>query len=99
MKYFAKNLFRSAKRNLGTYMGAALIMALGVFIFVSMNDTFINLKGQVYSYYKENNMADIFANVIAMPKESLKEFEDYPGIKRSCGILSADLKKIGRAHV
>ena len=52
MKYFAKNLFRSAKRNLGTYIGAALIMALGVFIFVSMNDTFINLKGQVYSYYK-----------------------------------------------
>ena len=77
MKYFAKNLFRSAKRNLGTYIGAALIMALGVFIFVSMNDTFINLKGQVYSYYKENNMADIFANVISMPKERLKEFEDY----------------------
>ena len=95
MKYFAKNLFRSAKRNLGTYIGAALIMALGVFIFVSMNDTFINLKGQVYSYYKENNLADIFANVISMPKERLKEFEDYPGIKRASGILSADLRIAG----
>ena len=83
MKYFVKNLFRAAKKSPGTYIGATFIMALGIFIFVSMNDTFINLKSQVYSYYEENNMADIFAGVISMPKERLKSFEDYPGIKKA----------------
>nr|WP_298053888.1 FtsX-like permease family protein [uncultured Lachnoanaerobaculum sp.] len=95
MKYFVKNLFRSAKKSPGTYIGATFIMALGIFIFVSMNDTFINLKSQVYSYYEENNMADIFAGVISMPKERLKSFEDYPGIKKASGILSADLRVTG----
>ena len=47
MKYFVRNLFRAAKKSPGTYIGATFIMALGIFIFVSMNDTFINLKSQV----------------------------------------------------
>lgn len=92
MKYFVKNLFRTAKKNIGTYIGATLIMALGIFIFVSMNDTFFNLTTQVYSYYTENNMADIFSEVISMPKEKLKEFENIPGIKKASGLLSADLR-------
>lgn len=92
MKYFVKNLFRSAKKSLGTYIGATLIMALGIFIYVSMNDTFINLKMQVYRYYEENNMGDIFAHVMSMPEEKLKSLEDIPGIKDASGILSADLR-------
>ena len=92
MKYFMRNLFRSAKKNWGTYVGATLIMALGIFAFVSMNDTFINLQAQVSVYYKENNMADAFSDVISMPKEKLKEFESLPGIKKASGLLSADLR-------
>ena len=92
MKYFVKNLFRSARKNLGTFIGATLIMALGIFIFVSMNDTFMNLEMQVSKYYKENNMADIFAQVMSMPREKLKDFKNIPGIKEASGILSADLR-------
>lgn len=92
MKYFRKNIFRSALKNKGTYAGAVLIIALGIFIYIAMIDTLNNLKAQVDEYYLKNNMADIFANVIYMPKSELAELENIPGIAQASGILSADVR-------
>lgn len=85
MKYFRKNIFRAAKKNIGTYIGASLIIALGIFVFISMNDTLINLRGRIYEYYQSSNMADIFAETIAMPESKLKEFEAIEGIEKASG--------------
>ena len=95
MKYFRKNIFRAAKKNIGTYIGASLIIALGIFVFISMNDTLINLRGRIYEYYQSSNMADIFAETIAMPESKLKEFEAIEGIEKASGVLSADIRLTG----
>lgn len=95
MKYFRRNVFRAAKKNKGTYIGATLIMALGIYIFISMNDTLINLRGRIYEYYEQQNMADIFAEAISVPHSKIKDFENIQGIEKASGVLSADIRITG----
>lgn len=45
MKSFWKNVSRTARQNLGTYLGASCIIALGIFIYIAMMDTLHNLGG------------------------------------------------------
>lgn len=73
-------------------MGAVLIIALGIFVYVSMVDTLKSLKLQVEEYYEKNRMADVFAELIYMPNAQLKQLEEIPGIKKAGGILSADVR-------
>ena len=52
MGHFRKNVFRMARQNKGSFIGAVLIIAIGIFIFVAMMDTLSNLKNQISSYYE-----------------------------------------------
>lgn len=92
MGHFRKNIFRAAFKNKGTYIGAVLIIALGIFVYVSMVDTLKNLQSQVEEYYEKNRMADVFAELMYMPSSELEELEEIPGIKKAAGLLSADVR-------
>ena len=57
MNGFEKNAFRAIRKSWGTYVGAACIIALGIFIYVSMIDTLKNLSGQVETYYEQSHQS------------------------------------------
>lgn len=92
MKLYGKNAARSAKQSWGTYVGAACIIALGVFIYVSMMDTLDNLDGQVSVYYENSHLADVFAQVAAIPETEVLRLEELPGIQTAFGRLSEDVR-------
>ena len=92
MNYFERNAFRAIKKSWGTYAGAACIIALGIFVYVSMMDTLNNLRGQVEAYYEQSHLADLFAVVSAMPEEELLELEELPGVETAFGRLSQDVR-------
>lgn len=92
MKLFARNAARSAKQSWGTYIGAACIIALGVFIYVSMMDTLANLSGQVDVYYENSHLADVFAQVVSIPETEVLSLEELPGIQAAFGRLSEDVR-------
>ena len=75
MKYFTLNVFRGSKKNLATYIGAVLIIALGIFICVSMLETVLNLSVQINQYYKDKKLGDVFVTVSAMPKSKLEKLK------------------------
>lgn len=92
MGQFRKNVFRLARQNKGSFLGAVFIIAIGIFIFVSMMDTLKNLKSQVELYYEESGMADIFAVVSGISDTELAGLLELPGIADASGKMAEDVR-------
>ncbi len=95
MKLFRKNVLRLALRNKGAVFGSTLIIAIGVFILVSMLDTLKNLDSQLASFYQKQGMADIFAVVEGIPEDDLLRMENLPGSAAADGKISVDVRLLG----
>lgn len=94
MKNFWKHVFRSSVHNLGTLIGAACIIALGIFIYVAMMDTLKNLQVQVEQYYQGSHMADVFATVEGVSAAELVRLKEIPGIAEVSGKMAVDVRML-----
>lgn len=92
MQMYWRNILRDARKNWGAYIGASCIIAFGVLIYIGMMDAIYNLKDQVDLYYRQSNMAEIFANVSAFPETELAALETIPGIDTAYGRLTQDVR-------
>lgn len=92
MRRFGRNVFRLARHSKGSFLGAAFIIAIGIFIYVAMTDTLLNLKDQVEVYYDDSAMADVFATVTGISETELKKLEEIPGISSASGKMAADVR-------
>lgn len=92
MRHFGRNVFRLAKHSKGSFLGAAFIIAIGIFIYAAMADTLRNLKDQVEAYYSVSAMADVFAEVAGISETELKKLEDIPGIEKASGKMAEDVR-------
>ena len=57
---FRKNVLRLAWKNKASVLGSILIIAIGIFVLVAMFDTLQNLTDQIFRYYEQYEMADVF---------------------------------------
>lgn len=81
-----------AIRNKGSLIGSILIIAIGIFTFVSMFDTLQNLQGQISLFYGRQQMADVFAEVEGIPEADLLRMENIPGVAGADGRIAADVR-------
>ena len=95
MKQFSKNIRRLALKSRASFIGAVLIIGIGIFCYVGVSDTMKNLETQVDTYYDDYGLADIFATVEAIPASDLARLCEIPGIETVSGKLSADLRMLG----
>ena len=95
MKQFSKNILRLALKSRASFIGAVLIIGIGIFCYVGVSDTMKNLETQVDTYYDDYGLADIFATVEAIPASDLQRLCEIPGIEAVSGKLSADLRMLG----
>lgn len=95
MKQFLKNILRLALKSRASFIGAVLIIGIGIFCYVGVSDTMKNLETQVDTYYEDYGLADIFATVNAIPASDLARLCEIPGIEAVSGKLSADLRMLG----
>lgn len=96
MKYYRKSVFRMALRSRGSVMGAVLIIGLGIFVLVSMMDTLWNLRSQILRFYREQGMADVFAEVSAISDAELERIKEIPGIAEASGKIGRDIRIYGK---
>lgn len=94
MGNFSKNVLRLAFRNKLSVLSSVLIIAIGIFVMVSMLDTLQNLAGQISEYYKETNMADIFVEVDGISEAELRMMTDIEGIAEADGRISEDIRLV-----
>lgn len=98
MKRFGRNVFRMAKHSKGSFLGAAFIIAIGIFIYVAMTDTLLNLKDQVDVYYNTGALADVFAQVSGISRTDLKKLEQIPGIEKASGKMTRDVRLLAEGQ-
>jgi putative ABC transport system permease protein len=92
MKQYLINIFRSVIKNKISFLGAVLIIALGVFIYIAMSDVLYNLKDKIETYFGANHFAEVFATVRRLPEGKLRDLERIDGIATAFGRLTADAR-------
>jgi putative ABC transport system permease protein len=92
MKNYFRNLRRDMLKNRSAYLGAILIVALGILIYLAMNDFTQNLHSCISRYYEETEFADVFAEVRGIPESELSRLENIEGIETVSGRASADAR-------
>ncbi|WP_347488870.1 FtsX-like permease family protein [Desulfoscipio sp. XC116] len=92
-KYFT-NLWRNTMKNRGSYLGAVLVIAMGLLVFVAMTDVLSNLRHALREYYDTCVFADVFAGVEGIPAEKLEELERIDGIDVAFGRLGKDVRAV-----
>ena len=92
MKGYLKNILRGAAGDLSSYIGAVLIIALGVLILVAETDIRWNLRDSLNRYYEKQHFADVFVKLERMPGRELGKLREIEGVKEVFGRLSEDLR-------
>ena len=92
MKYYSKNIFRTVLQNRGSYIGAIIIISIGVMVFIAMTEFLNNLKLGLEDYCEKNEFADVFASVENMPRGKLDDLLDIEGVDAVFGRLEGDVR-------
>jgi len=83
----SRKMIRDIKENKGAYFACLVIVTLGLLIFTAFSTMVETLQTSQQSFYENQNFADGFARVQAIPKDALKSLEDIEGINEIQGRL------------
>ncbi len=92
MRHYYNNLFRGVKKNRSSYIGAILIIAIGVLILVAEMDVLWNLKDSLKRYYEKQKFSEVFVKVRGMPLAELSSLEDLEGVMEAFGRRTEDFR-------
>ncbi len=87
-----KKMLRDLAENKGAYIACSIIIIIGIMIFTSFTQVMGNLRLSQEAFYSEQNFADGFAQVQAMPLAEIKKLEDIRGIEEIQGRMVRDVK-------
>jgi putative ABC transport system permease protein len=80
MKKLNVRLVRLLKESRGQFIAVAMVIILGLGIFVAMSTAALNLRSSLNLYYDDYHVADIFSQVTELPENKLNDLRDIPGI-------------------
>lgn len=91
MGILSRKLGHFIRRNLGQFLAATAVVTVGITVYISMYTTYYNLSQSQSKFYKENNFADYYFQVVKAPEEVVRRIEPIPGVKRVTGRIQKDL--------
>lgn len=94
MKTLSRKLLRTIKSTWGQFIALAIIVMLGMLIYISMSTVYNNLAYSQQTFYRENNFADYNFHVVKAPASVIKRVETVPGVVRATGRIQKDVSII-----
>jgi len=91
MGILGRKLGHFIKHNMGQFLAATAVVTIGIMIYISMNTAYNNLSQSQASFYRDNNFADYYLQIVKAPQEIVKQIEKVPGVKRVTGRIQKDL--------
>lgn len=85
-------MFRDLKENRGAYIACLVIIIIGLMIYTSFSMVIDNLTLSKNTFYQNQNFADGFADVQAIPFSEVSHLRDTPGIKDIQGRIVKDVQ-------
>ena len=83
---FNKSL-RSIWRNKKSYFSGIFVLIIGLGMFIGFYSGYLLFMESVRQYHVETNFADVFANVMAMPNNSVDRLTRIDGVTEAAGDL------------
>lgn len=91
MGILLRKLGHFIRRNLGQFLAATAVVIGGIMVYISMNTAYYNLSQSQSKFYKENNFADYYLQVVKAPEEVVRQIGAVEGVKRVTGRIQKDL--------
>ena len=82
-----RKMIRDLKENKGAYLACIVIITLGLLVFTAFSTMVETLQTSQQSFYENQNFADGFVQVKAIPRDEVKKLKDIEGIKEIQGRL------------
>jgi putative ABC transport system permease protein len=92
-----RKMFRDLKENKGAYFACVVIITIGLMFFTAFSIVVENLYSAQENFYREQNFADSFAEVKAMPLSEVSKLQAIEGIKDIEGRLSKEVQVLNFA--
>ncbi|MDD2432839.1 MAG: hypothetical protein PHX01_03965, partial [Clostridia bacterium] len=87
-----RKMIRELKENKGAYLACVVIITIGLMVFTSFSIVVDNLYSAQKNFYLQQNFADGFAEVEAIPLSEVKKLKAIEGIKEIEGRLSKEVR-------
>ncbi|PKM76618.1 MAG: hypothetical protein CVU90_11745 [Firmicutes bacterium HGW-Firmicutes-15] len=97
MGILGKKLWRHIRHNKGQFLAVAAVVMVGIIAYIAMSSSYYNLSQSQENFYRENNFADYYFQVVKAPQEVMKQVEILPGVKRVTGRIQRDLPIIKKS--
>jgi len=94
MSILGKKLWRYIKRNMGQFLAVATVVMAGIIVYIAMSSSYFILSQSREQFYRENNFADYYFQVVKAPEGIVKQLEMLTGVKRVTGRVQRDLSII-----
>lgn len=91
MAVLTRKLFRTIKTTRGQFIALAVIIMVGVIVYISMATAFYNLSRSRDAFYQESDFADYFFHVVKAPETVLQRIENIPGVIKATGRIQKDI--------
>jgi len=72
MGILLRKLGHFIRRNLGQFLVATAVVMIGIMVYISMNTAYYNLSQSQGRFYKEDNFADYYLQIVKAPEEVVK---------------------------
>lgn len=87
-----RKMLRDMRANAGSYLACLALVVIGVVAFLSFSIARDNMVLSKEAFYREENFADGFAELAAMPEHRLRKIRRMAGIRQASGRLIRDVQ-------
>jgi len=91
MNVLSRRLWRAFRKSRLQFLAVALVVMIGVSIFISMNTAYYNLDHSRDVFYRENDFADYYFHVVRAPYQVIKRLQALPGVHMVTGRVQMDI--------
>lgn len=91
MSILTIKLLRQILRNKGQFLAAAAVIMVGVTVYLSMSTSYYNMRQSQEDFYRDNQFADYYFQVVKAPNDVIRQVEEIAGVKKAAGRISLDV--------
>ncbi len=94
MKILNRRLWHTIKASLGQFLGMAVIIAVGISLYIGISTAFFNLSQSQENFYQDNNFADYYFYLVRAPDSIIRQVQAVPGVTMASGRIQKDIPVI-----
>ncbi|NTW05253.1 MAG: ABC transporter permease, partial [Peptococcaceae bacterium] len=94
MGILSRKIWRYMTNNLGQFLAASAVVMGGIIVYIAMSSAYYSLEQSRDDFYRNNQFADYYFQVVKAPAGVTRQIEELPGVRRVTGRIQRDFSII-----